>query len=217
MTQTDGKTTLKLGVLALQGAFLEHINMLKNLPTVSDAIPVRTVEQLQSVDALIIPGGESTAMALIAERCQLLEPLREFVKQKPTWGTCAGMIMLSNEATGAKKGGQQLIGGLSIRVNRNQFGTQKESFDTFLHMPEIVGNEPFHAVFIRAPVITDLLAEDVKVVARLEHKVGQTNAETIVAVRQGHLFATAFHPELTHDSRLHSYFVNVALDHYKSQ
>ena len=200
----------------MQGAFLEHIHMLKNLPIVSDAIPIRTTDQLQSVDALIIPGGESTAMALIAERCGILEPLREFVKTKPTWGTCAGMIMLANEATSAKKGGQQLIGGLAIRVNRNQFGTQKESFETKLHMPEIVGETPFHAIFIRAPVISDILSEDVKVVGRLEQKVGQTEAETIIAVRQGHLFATAFHPELTYDNRLHSYFVNFALEYYKN-
>ena len=188
--------------------------MLKNLPIVSDAIPIRTTDQLQSVDALIIPGGESTAMALIAERCGILEPLREFVKTKPTWGTCAGMIMLANEATSAKKGGQQLVGGLAIRVNRNHFGTQKESFETKLHMPEIVGETPFHAIFIRAPVISDILSEDVKVVGRLEQKVGQTEAETIIAVRQGHLFATAFHPELTYDNRLHSYFANLALEYY---
>ncbi|KAI9249130.1 PdxT/SNO family [Phascolomyces articulosus] len=215
MTAPD-KNSLTIGVLALQGAFLEHIHMLKNLPTVSDAIPVRTEEQLKSIDALIIPGGESTSMALIAERCGLLEPLREFVKNKPTWGTCAGMIMLANEATSAKKGGQQLIGGLAIRVNRNQFGTQKESFETKLHMPEVVGETPFHAIFIRAPVISDILSEDVKILGRLEQKVGQTEAETIIAVRQGHLFATAFHPELTYDNRLHSYFVDLALTYYSN-
>lgn len=187
--------------------------MLNNLDLVEEAIPVRTLEQLNAVDALIIPGGESTAMALIAERCQLLEPLREFVRRKPTWGTCAGMILLANEATSTKKGGQQLLGGLEIAVNRNQFGTQKDSFDTMLHMPELVGDEPFRAVFIRAPIITAVLSDNVKVVARLEQAVGQTEAETIVAVRQGHLFATAFHPELTHDDRLHRYFVNVALQH----
>lgn len=187
--------------------------MLQKIPQVSEAVAVRTADQLASVDALVIPGGESTSMALIAERCNLLEPLREFVKTKPTWGTCAGMIMLANEATGAKKGGQQLLGGLDICVNRNQFGTQKDSFDTMLHMPEIVGDEPFHAIFIRAPVITKILSDKVKVVAHLEKQVGQTDAETIIAVQQGHLFATAFHPELTHDNRLHQYFVQLALQH----
>ncbi|KAI7885823.1 SNO glutamine amidotransferase [Lichtheimia hyalospora FSU 10163] len=210
-------TSLKVGVLALQGAFIEHIHMLNNLAEVSEAIPVRTIEQLNSVDALIIPGGESTAMALIAERCQLLEPLRAFVKEKPTWGTCAGMIMLANEASSAKKGGQQLIGGMGIRVNRNQFGTQKDSFGVGLHMPDIVGEEPFHAVFIRAPVITDILSDDVKVLARLERQVGETKAETIVAVRQNNLFATAFHPELTRDDRLHKFFVKMAIECYSNK
>ncbi|KAI9320578.1 PdxT/SNO family [Dichotomocladium elegans] len=209
------QTTIKVGVLALQGAFLEHINMLKDLPEVSEAIPVRTVEQLSSVDALIIPGGESTSMGIIAERWNLLEPLRAFVKEKPTWGTCAGMIMLAQEANSAKKGGQQLLGGLGIRVNRNQFGTQKDSFGTLLHMPEVVGEEPFHAIFIRAPVIAEILSDDVKVLARLERQVGDTTAETIVAVQQGHLLATAFHPELTHDNRLHAFFVKMALKSFQ--
>jgi 5'-phosphate synthase pdxT subunit len=197
--------------LALQGAFLEHLNMLNKLEHVKTAIPVRTKEQLDSVDALIIPGGESTAMALIAERCNLLEPLREFVQKKPTWGTCAGMIMLANEARGAKKGGQQLIGGLDVCVNRNNFGTQKESFMTDLHLPELVGEKPFSAVFIRAPVIAEIKSDKVKVVGRLERNVGQTDAETAIAVLEGHLFATAFHPELTNDDRLHRFFVDFAL------
>ncbi|KAG0174939.1 hypothetical protein DFQ28_003637 [Apophysomyces sp. BC1034] len=210
---TTTSSTVKIGVLALQGAFLEHIHMLAGIPQVEEVIPVRTEEQLASVDALIIPGGESTAMALIAERCQMLEPLRKFVREKPTWGTCAGMIMLANEATGAKKGGQQLLGGLEICVNRNQFGTQKDSFETKLHLPEILGDELFSAVFIRAPVISQIKSDKVKVVGRLEKAVGQTEAETIVAVRQGHLFATAFHPELTRDNRLHQFFVNTAVSY----
>ncbi|KAI8078450.1 PdxT/SNO family [Thamnidium elegans] len=203
--------TLTVGVLALQGAFIEHIHMLNKIPEVKEAIPVRTEEQLNSVDCLIIPGGESTAMALIAERCNMLEPLRVFVQKKPTWGTCAGMIMLAKEATGAKKGGQQLFNGLDVVVNRNQFGTQKESFQTMLHLPEILGEEPFPAVFIRAPVISQIKSDDVKIVGRLEHKHGQTEAETAVAVTQNHLFATAFHPELTSDNRLHQFFVSFAL------
>ncbi|KAL0091493.1 PdxT/SNO family [Phycomyces blakesleeanus] len=202
---------INMGVLALQGAFLEHINMLTGIPEVTSVITVRTAEELNSVDALIIPGGESTAMALIAERCNMLEPLRAFVRAKPTWGTCAGMIMLADEATGAKKGGQQLLGGLDICVNRNQFGTQKESFETMLHLPEILGEELFSAVFIRAPVISQIKSDKVKVVGRLERQIGETKAETIVAVRQEHLFATAFHPELTRDNRLHQFFVSMAL------
>ncbi|KAF7723002.1 hypothetical protein EC973_002418 [Apophysomyces ossiformis] len=204
---------IKIGVLALQGAFLEHIHMLDRIPEVEEVIAVKTQEQLAKVDALIIPGGESTAMALIAERCQMLEPLRNFVREKPTWGTCAGMIMLANEATGAKKGGQQLLGGLDICVNRNQFGTQKDSFITNLHLPEILGDDVFSAVFIRAPVIAEIKSDKVQVVGRLEKAVGQTDAETIVAVKQGHLFATAFHPELTRDDRLHQYFTKLALSY----
>ncbi|ORZ12323.1 PdxT/SNO family [Absidia repens] len=214
MVSEQTSPTVVVGVLALQGAFLEHMHMLQNIPSVKEVLAVRTEEQLNSVDCLIIPGGESTAMALIAERCNMLEPLRAFVRNKPTWGTCAGMIMLADEATGAKKGGQQLLGGLSICVNRNQFGTQKDSFETMLHFPTVLGeNRPFHAVFIRAPVITAIKADDVEVLSRLESKVGQTDAETIVAVRQGHLMATAFHPELTRDNRLHQYFVHLALQH----
>ncbi|KAI9302538.1 PdxT/SNO family [Cunninghamella echinulata] len=214
MVSEDITPKIKVGVLALQGAFLEHIHMLQTIPTVKEIIPVRTKEQLDSVDCLIIPGGESTAMALIAERCQMLEPLKSFVREKPTWGTCAGMIMLADEATGAKKGGQQLLGGLAICVNRNQFGTQKDSFETKLHFPTILGeNQPFRAVFIRAPVISAIKSDKVEILSRLESKVGSTDAETIVAVRQGHLLATAFHPELTHDNRLHQYFVHIALQH----
>ncbi|CAO3676014.1 unnamed protein product [Rhizopus stolonifer] len=200
-----------VGVLALQGAFLEHINMLNKIPQVKEAISVRTEEQLNYVDALIIPGGESTAMALIAERCNMLEPIRAFVQKKPTWGTCAGMIMLAKEAHGAKKGGQQLFNALDVSVNRNQFGSQKESFRSPLHLPELLGDEPFDAFFIRAPVISEIKSDKVKIVGRLEQKVGQTEAETAVAVLQDHLFATAFHPELTSDNRLHQFFVGLAL------
>ncbi|CAO3672684.1 unnamed protein product [Rhizopus stolonifer] len=201
-----------VGVLALQGAFLEHVNMLKKIPQVKQVILVRTEEQLNNIDALIIPGGESTSMALIAERCHLLEPLRTFVQTKPTWGTCAGMILLAKEAHGSKRGGQALVGGLNVTVNRNQFGSQKESFRTSLHLPEILGETPpFEAVFIRAPVISQITSSKVKVVGRLEQRVSQTKAETAVAVVQNHLFATAFHPELTSDNRLHQYFVDMAL------
>ncbi|KAI8391643.1 PdxT/SNO family [Radiomyces spectabilis] len=213
MVASESNASVVLGVLALQGAFIEHIHILSTIPEVKEVIAVRTEEQLNSVDALIIPGGESTSMALIAERCNMLEPLRKFVRAKPTWGTCAGMIMLANEATGAKKGGQQLLGGLDICVNRNQFGSQKESFDTMLHLPDALGDEPFHAVFIRAPVITSVKSDTVKVIGRLEKKIGQTDPETIVAVRQDKLLATAFHPELTRDNRLHSYFVRMALEY----
>ncbi|KAI8074204.1 PdxT/SNO family [Gongronella butleri] len=215
MVTANPKTQVTVGVLALQGAFIEHMHMLRSIPSVKDIIAVRTKEQLASVDCLIIPGGESSAMALIAERCGMLQPLRDFVRNKPTWGTCAGMIMLADEATSTKKGGQELLGGLRICVNRNQFGSQKDSFTTDLHFPSILGDkQPFKAVFIRAPIITKILDEEnVEILCRLEAKVGNTDAETIVAVRQQHLMATAFHPELTPDNRLHQYFVHLALQY----
>jgi len=204
-----------IGVLALQGAFQEHIHFLKRLPDVKDAIAVRNVDQLKSVDALIIPGGESTAMALIAERSGLLEPLREFVKAKPTWGTCAGLILLANEASRTRDGGQELLGGLDIVVNRNQFGSQLESFETILDMSSILGSDapPFHACFIRAPVISAIKSDRVEVLARLGQKMGETDSDTAVAVREGHLLGTAFHPELTMDDRIHRYFVQLVLEH----
>ncbi|ORX62938.1 SNO glutamine amidotransferase [Hesseltinella vesiculosa] len=212
MVSTEPINQVTVGVLALQGAFIEHIHMLRSIPGVKQVIEVRTKAHLESVDCLIIPGGESSAMALIAERSGMLEPLRQFVRTKPTWGTCAGMIMLSDEATNAKQGGQELLGGLHVRVNRNQFGSQKDSFKTNLHFPTILGEkQSFPAVFIRAPVISKILDDSVEVLSRLEAKVGQTDAETIVAVRQGNMLATAFHPELTSDNRLHQYFVHLAL------
>ena len=125
-------------------------------------IPVRTPEQLASCDALILPGGESTTISLIAERSNLLEPLRQFVKlnAKPVWGTCAGMILLSERANRTKRGGQQLIGGLEIVINRNHFGRQAESFECALDMPFLdQGEGSFRGVFIRAPVVENLLAQ----------------------------------------------------------
>ena len=120
-------STLTIGVLALQGAFLEHIKILRQLG--AQAVEVRKPVQLTALDGLIIPGGESTTMGLIAERWGLVEPLRQWVhSQRPTWGTCAGMILLAEHATGQKQGGQPLLGGLDITVNRNYFGRQTESF-----------------------------------------------------------------------------------------
>ncbi|PKK80644.1 SNO glutamine amidotransferase [Rhizophagus irregularis] len=209
----------KFGVLALQGAFQEHIHMLQNISQVSSAIPIRKAEQLETIDALIIPGGESTTMALIAERSGLMEPLRKFVRdEKPTWGTCAGMILLANEANKVKKGGQDLIGGLNITVNRNQFGSQIDSFESLLHINHITtsSDDLFPAIFIRAPIISSINSSNVEVLARLEHDIGETDASSIVAVRQGSLLGTAFYPELTNDDRIHKYFVQLTQDHYNT-
>ncbi|KAN0062387.1 Senecionine N-oxygenase [Thecaphora frezii] len=156
---------ITVGVLALQGAFREHahhINRLNNHGSCSRSRPVRstlvkTPEQLAECDALIIPGGESTAISLGAERSGLLEPLRQWVRDdRPVWGTCAGMIMLAREASGGKKGGQQLIGGVDVRVGRNGFGSQVDSFEMPLEITAL-GTEPFNGVFIRAPVVDALL------------------------------------------------------------
>lgn len=194
-----GQTPVRIGVLALQGAFREHIAMVRRAG--GEAVEVRTPEQLDGLDGLIIPGGESTTMGLVADRWGLVDPLRKWVADgKPIWGTCAGMILLAKRATGQKQGGQPLLGGLDVTVNRNYFGRQVDSFEAMLLVkgfdpPECPG------VFIRAPAITEL-GEDVEPLATLPGPV-------YVAVRQGPILATAFHPELTSDLRWHQLFLEM--------
>jgi 5'-phosphate synthase pdxT subunit len=183
---------MNVGVLALQGAFIEHEKTLRELG--ATAVEVRLPDQIDRLDALIIPGGESTTIGKLAVSYRLLEPLRAFAQTKPVWGTCAGMIMLAKDIGRD----QPLIGVMDIRVDRNAFGRQVDSFETDLDVPEI-GPEPFHAVFIRAPLVTGV-DNGVQVLARLEEG-------GIVAVRQNHWLATAFHPELTPDNRFHRYFL----------
>ena len=200
--------TVTIGVLALQGAFREHIHKLQQLGV--NAIEVRKPEALEGLDALIIPGGESTAMALVAERWGMVGPLRAWVHGgRPTWGTCAGMILLSNRATGQKQGGQQLLGGLDVTVNRNYFGRQLDSFETMLTVPSL-GDPPVHALFIRAPAIVES-GPDVEILATTAapEKSQSDAALPIVAVRQGPILATAFHPELTDDLRWHQLFLQM--------
>ena len=195
-----------IGVLALQGAFAEHIKMLRQLGVT--AREVRKPEELVGLDGLIIPGGESTTMALVAERWGLVQPLKAWVQAgKPTWGTCAGMILLSDRATGQKQGGQALIGGLDVTVNRNYFGRQIDSFEADLQVPAL-GDTPVHAVFIRAPAITQT-GPDVDILATLIDNAGQ---RVIVAVQAGPILATAFHPELTDDLRWHELFVGMVAE-----
>lgn len=195
----------RIGVLALQGAFREHVNMLAQLGV--DAVEVRLAEQLAELDGLIIPGGESTSMGLVAERWGLVKPLRNWVHAgRPTWGTCAGMILLADDAAGQKLGGQALIGGLEVTVNRNYFGRQVDSFEAELNVPAL-GDDPFHAVFIRAPAITAVSA-GVKTLATVGSE-EEGNAEVIAAVRKDAILATAFHPELTDDLRWHRYFLQI--------
>lgn len=191
-----------IGILALQGAFLEHESMLRRLGVAT--VQVRKVEHLATLDGLIIPGGESTTMGLVAERWGLVEPLKAWVHGgRPTWGTCAGMILLASHATGQKSGGQPLIGGLDVTVNRNYFGRQLDSFETMLQAPAL-GSAPIRAVFIRAPAILAVGA-GVEILATVSGR----GEEVIAAVRQGSMLATAFHPELTDDLRWHAYFVEL--------
>lgn len=174
MTVTIEPFTVTIGVLALQGAFSEHIQHLRagslhpSLPSSKSVawrfIEVRTPHELSTCDALILPGGESTTMSLVAARSGILEPLREFVKvlRRPTWGTCAGLILLAESANRTKKGGQELVGGLDVRVNRNHFGRQTESFQANINLPFLRDisageEEEFRCVFIRAPVVEKVL------------------------------------------------------------
>ena len=183
---------MKIGVLALQGAFIEHVKMLRQLDVTT--VEARLPQHLEGLDGLIIPGGESTTIGKLATDFALIEPLRRFSRCRPTWGTCAGMIFLARDI-GIEA--QPILGSMNITVDRNAFGRQIDSFETDLDIAGFAG-KPFHAVFIRAPVVT-AVDESVEVLARLDDG-------RIVAVRQGRLLATAFHPELTDDLRLHAYF-----------
>jgi 5'-phosphate synthase pdxT subunit len=193
--------TPTIGVLSLQGDVREHLRALSDAG--ADAVPVGTADQLGTIDALVIPGGESTTMSMLAVRDGLLEPLRAARAQgMPMYGSCAGMIMLADEVLDARPD-QETIGGLSIVVRRNAFGRQVDSFETDV---EIAGlDDPFPAVFIRAPWV-ESVGEQVEVLASVTPPNG---ADTIVAVRQGPLVATSFHPELTGDPRFHEMFVRI--------
>ena len=186
---------MKIGVLALQGAFIEHLKMLRQLDV--QAVEVRLPHQLDDLDGLIIPGGESTTIGKLATSYGLIDPLRRFAQNRPTWGTCAGMIFLARDI-GIDE--QPILGAMDIQVDRNAFGRQIDSFETDLEIKGLSG-EPFHAVFIRAPIVTSADPQ-VNVLARLDDN-------RIVAAQQEHLLATAFHPELTDDLRLHSYFCDI--------
>jgi pyridoxal 5'-phosphate synthase pdxT subunit len=181
---------MKIGVLALQGAFIEHEKMLQHLG--AETIQVRLPSDLDGLDGLIMPGGESTTIGKLATQYQLIEPLRHFAQHKPTWGTCAGLIFL------AKNIG--ILGLMDIVVNRNAFGRQVDSFEVDIPLKPI-GEPPFHAMFIRAPLV-ESVAHNVDVIGTLADG-------RIVAVQQEHLLGTAFHPELTNDPRLHDYFLKM--------
>lgn len=196
----------RCGVLALQGAFVEHCQVLERLGV--DAPQVRRAAELEGLDALIIPGGESTTIGKLAVSYGLVDAIRGLAQTGfPVWGTCAGMILLAKDV-GA---GQPLIGMMDIVVRRNAFGRQTESFEVDLNIPVLDSmasgaerGRPFRGIFIRAPLI-DRVGSGVETLAVLpEH------GRAVVAARQGHLLATAFHPELTDDARLHRYFLSMA-------
>jgi len=191
---------MRIGILALQGDFAEHSVMLKRLGVT--VIEVRLPEQLSGLSGLIIPGGESTTIAKLAVSYGLIEPLYKFGLQNAVWGTCAGAIFMSRDA----HRDQPLLELMDITVERNAFGRQVDSFEVDLDIPTLLEvnpeQKPFHAVFIRAPLI-ESVHEDACILAKLSDG-------RIVAAQQGHLLATAFHPELTSDDRFHRYFLQLA-------
>ena len=191
---------MKIGVLALQGDFAEHISILEHLGVA--ASQVRLPDQLNILDGLIIPGGESTTIGKLAEDYQLIEPIRKFSEKHAIWGTCAGAILLSKDA----RRRQPLLNLMDITVERNAFGRQVASFETDLDIPVLRGldgqeERPYHAVFIRAPLIESVKGTT-QVLATLPDG-------RIVAAQQGNLLATSFHPELTADDRFHRYFLTM--------
>ena len=193
MLVEDGELT-RVGVLALQGDVREHMSILESLG--ADAVSVKRPDQLGEIDALIIPGGESTTIGKMAVRFGMLEPLRESIGHGlPTYGTCAGMILL---ASALSDGDQPLIGALDVVVKRNAFGRQNDSFEADLDISGL--DDPFHAVFIRAPWIEKVGAE-VDVMATIN--------DHPVMVRQDRIMATSFHPELTGDSRIHQVLLDL--------
>lgn len=188
---------MNIGILALQGDFIEHYDILRSLE-VSPRL-VKLPEHLANLDGLIIPGGESTTIGKLAEAYHLMKPLRAFGRDHAIWGTCAGAIFLSKDAQRE----QPLLNLMDIQVERNAFGRQVDSFEVDLKAPFLMDGEdrPYHAVFIRAPIIKSVFGE-AKVLLMLSDG-------RIVAAQQGHFLATSFHPELTSDTRFHQYFLEL--------
>ncbi|HSM71068.1 MAG TPA: pyridoxal 5'-phosphate synthase glutaminase subunit PdxT [Anaerolineales bacterium] len=190
---------MKIGVLALQGDFAEHIAMLKQLNV--ETAEVRLPKHLDGLDGLIIPGGESTTIGKLAVAYDLMEPLKLFGQRRAIWGTCAGAIFISKDIGRD----QPLLGLMDIKVERNAFGRQIDSFETDLDIPELKKatgtTEDYHAVFIRAPII-ESVGGNATILASIPDG-------RIVAAQQGHLLATSFHPELTDDTRFHEYFLSL--------
>lgn len=193
---------MKIGVVAVQGAFAEHARIFGDLG--ADTVLVRLPKHLDGVDGLVFPGGESTSIGRLMRDYNLMEPIRELGQQGlPMLGTCAGMILLAKRIEGEP---EPHLGLMDVTVVRNSFGRQRESFETDLDIP-VLGKPHLHAVFIRAPHITSI-GEGVEVLARYEDR--------IVGVKQGNLVALSFHPELTNDYRVHKYFLSL-VEAYRGQ
>jgi 5'-phosphate synthase pdxT subunit len=191
---------MRIGVLALQGAFAEHVAVLRSIGV--EAVEVRLPEQLEDVDGLVLPGGESTTMRRLIDRWGLGQPILDLAARgAPLFGTCAGMIVLSRDIAG---GEEPVLPLLDVTVERNAFGRQLDSFETELVVP-LLGDTPVHAVFIRAPVI-ERVGDDVDVLARLDDG-------RVVAVRQRNVIATSFHPELAGETRFHRLVATMAAEH----
>lgn len=200
---------MRIGVLALQGAFIEHIKILRALDV--DAVEVRLPADLAGLDGLIIPGGESTTIGKLAVMFGLMEPLRQFAWQKSVWGTCAGMIFMAKQIGAGEasfersQNDQPLLGVMDIVVDRNAFGRQVDSFEADLQVPVLKNgsSKPFPALFIRAPKLVAANGE-AQVLATLDDEM-----KTAVAAQEGHWLVTSFHPELTNDYRFHEYFLGL--------
>ena len=194
----------RIGVLAIQGDVREHIQHLS--ASNAEAIPVRTLDELVDLQGLVIPGGESTTMSILAKKNNLFERLRELARSIPMYGSCAGLIMLANTIRDGRPD-QESIGGLDIVAARNAFGRQVDSFEIDLRIPAI-GEPDFRAVFIRAPLV-ESVGESVEVLATIPKQTFGDDQDRIVAVRQDNLLATSFHPEIVPDLRIHKYFVEM--------
>lgn len=195
---------LRIGILGLQGDFEAHLKALNKAAALLnldlEGVVVKLPQHLNGLDGIILPGGESTTIGKLMVLYGLQEPLQQLISQGvPVWGTCAGLILLARETDNALAG-QPLLASMDIRVCRNAFGSQRESFETNLTVPEL-GEAPFHAFFIRGPSVEEV-GPGVEVLATLDDG-------TIVAVRQGSLLGTAFHPEVTGDARFHDYFLRL--------
>jgi 5'-phosphate synthase pdxT subunit len=195
----DAGHKVRVGVLAVQGAFQEHLDVLRSLGV--DAVAVRLPEDLEGVSGLIMPGGESTAMRKLIDRWGLHEPIAQLARDgAPIFGTCAGMILLAKDIS---DGDAPVFPLLDISVKRNAFGRQLDSFESELNVP-VLGDRPVHAVFIRAPIV-ERVGPDVDVLAQLDDG-------RVVAVRSGSVVATAFHPELSGETRFHRLIATMAAE-----